>query len=259
MIRRTHLAGALAGALALIVAAAGPSRAVGDAPHIAAQDWSFQGLTGTFDRAAVQRGFKVYKDVCAACHSLQYVAFRNLTGIGFSEAEARALAAEYTVPGEPDDAGDATTRPARLSDRVPSPYANGNAARAANGGALPPDLSLMTKARVGGPDYVYAILTGYTPPPAGVTVPDGLFYNAAFPGHLLAMPAPISEGQVEYADGTKATVSQMSKDVTHFLHWAAEPSLEARHQLGLQVIAFLILLTILFWFVKQKVWRHIEH
>jgi ubiquinol-cytochrome c reductase cytochrome c1 subunit len=259
MIRLTQLAGAFACALALVVSAAGPSRAAGEAPKLAAQDWSFQGVFGTFDRASVQRGFKVYKDVCAACHSLHYVAFRNLTSIGFSEAEARAIAASYTVPGEPDDAGDPTTRPARLSDRFPPTYANANAARAANGGALPPDLSLITKARVGGPDYLYGILTGYTPPPAGVKVPDGQYYNAAFPGHLLAMPAPLSDGQVEYADGTRATVSQMAKDVTYFLHWAAEPNLEARHQLGLQVLAFLILLTILFWFVKQKVWRNIEH
>jgi len=258
MIRLTQLAGALACALVLTVAAA-PARAAGELPPVAAQEWSFNGVFGTFDRAAVQRGFKVYKDVCAACHSLKYVAFRNLTSIGFSEAEARAIAAEYTVDGGFDDAGDPTTRPARLSDRIPSPYGNDNAARAANGGSLPPDLSLMTKARVNGPDYMYALLTGYVPPPAGVTVPDGQYYNAAFPGHLLAMPQPINEGQVEYADGTPTTVSQMSKDVTYFLHWAAEPNLEARHQLGLQVLAFLLLLTILFWFVKKRVWKDMEH
>lgn len=259
MIRLTHLTGALAGALALIAVAAGPSHAAGDAPHLAAQDWTFKGVFGTFDRAALQRGFKVYKDVCAACHSLHYVAFRNLRDIGFSDAEAAAIAREYSVADEPDDAGDPRTRPARLSDRFPNPYANSQAARAANGGALPPDLSLMTKARVGGPDYVFGILTGYTPPPAGVTVPAGQYYNVVFPGHLLAMPAPINEGQIEYADGTRASVAQMSKDVTHFLHWAAEPNLEARHQLGLQVILFLILLTILFWFVKQRVWKDMEH
>ena len=258
MIRLTQLAGALACALVLTIAAA-PARAAGDAPHIEAQEWAFNGMFGTFDRAAVQRGFKVYKDVCAACHSLKYVAFRNLTSIGVSEAEARAIAAEYTVNGGFDDAGDPTTRPARLSDRFPPPYGNDNAARSANGGALPPDLSLMTKARVNGPDYVYALLTGYVPPPAGVTVPDGQYYNAAFPGHLLAMPQPINQGQVEYADGTPTTVAQMSKDVTYFLHWAAEPNLEARHQLGLQVLAFLILLTILFWFVKKRVWKDMEH
>lgn len=258
MIRPTHIAGAFAAALALLVAA-GPAAAAGEAPHIAKQDWSFNGLFGTFDRASAQRGYKVYKDVCAACHSLKLVAFRNLRDIGFSEAEARAIAREYTVAGTPDDAGDPTTRPALPSDRFPSPYANEQAARAANGGALPPDLSLMTKARVGGPDYVYAVLTGYTPAPAGMTVPAGQYYNAAFPGHLLAMPQPIADGQVEYADGTKATVPQMARDVTQFLHWAAEPNLEARHQLGLQAIVFLILLTILFWFVKQKVWRHVEH
>lgn len=222
-------------------------------------DWSFNGMFGTFDRAALQRGYKVYKESCAACHSMKYVAFRNLVDIGFTEAEAKALAEEYEVAGEPDEFGDPTTRPARLADAFPSPFPNEQAARAANGGALPPDLSLITKNRDYGPDYIYALLTGYGDPPEDLNMVPGMNYNTYFPGQQIAMAPPLFDDLVEYGDGTVATVDQMANDVTVFLHWAANPELERRHQLGFQVMVFLILLTVLFWFVKQRVWRRLDH
>lgn len=224
-----------------------------------AHDWSFTGMFGTFDRSALQRGYKVYKEVCAACHSLKYVAFRNLVDIGFTEAEAKALAEEFEVPGQPDEFGDPTTRTARLSDTFPPPFANDQAARAANGGALPPDLSLITKNRDYGPDYVRALLIGYKDPPEDVAMSPGMSYNTYFPGEQIAMAPPLFEDLVEYGDGTPATVEQMAEDVSVFLHWAANPELERRHEMGLQVMVFLILLTILFWFVKQRVWRKLDH
>ncbi|MBM3503091.1 MAG: cytochrome c1 [Alphaproteobacteria bacterium] len=220
----------------------------------AAREWSFNGIFGTFDRAKAQRGYAVYKQVCASCHGVKYLAFRNLTAIGFTEAEAKALAAEAQITDGPNEEGEMFQRPGRPSDRLPMPYANDAAARAANGGALPPDLSLITKAREHGPDYVYALLTSYSDAPRGMTLPAGMTYNKAFAGNQIAMPAPLTEGQVEYIDGTKATVAQMAEDVVVFLHWAAEPNLEARHRLGFQAVLFLLALTVLFWFVKQRVW-----
>ena len=254
---RTILAAA---AVALTAAFATlPASAAEMEVHPPAKDWSFNGLFGTFDRAELQRGYKVYKDVCAACHGMKYLAFRNLVDIGFTEAEAKVLAEEYEVAGAPDEFGDPTTRPARLSDSFPEPYANEQAARAANGGALPPDLSLITKARHGGPDYIHALLVGYQDAPADMEVAPGMSYNEYFPGHQIAMPAPLAEGLVEYGDDTEPTVEQMAHDVTAFLHWAANPELERRHEIGFQAMIFLILLTALVWVVKQRVWRRIEH
>lgn len=251
----------LVGATLAVGLIAGPQQALaaGDGVEPPAHEWSFTGMFGTFDRSALQRGYKVYKEVCAACHSLKYVAFRNLVDIGFSEAEAKALAEEYEVPGLPDEFGDPTTRTARLSDPFPSPFANEQAARSANGGALPPDLSLITKNRDYGPDYVRALLIGYKDAPEDFEMAPGMSYNTYFPGEQIAMISPLIEDIVEYGDGTPATVEQMAEDVTIFLHWAANPELEQRHQMGLQVMVFLILLTILFWFVKQRVWRKLDH
>ena len=251
---------------ALSVAAAGTAwaedQSQGGEGHAAAeirhQNWSFDGLFGTFNQAQLRRGFEVYNTVCAACHSLSLVAYRNLADVGLSEEEIRTLAASKEMPGEPDEDGSPTTRPALPSDRIVPPFPNDNAARAANNGALPPDLTLMVKARLGGADYLYSLLTGYTEPPAGVEVQEGLYYNSAFAGHQIAMPPPLSEGQVQYADGTEASVEQMSRDVTAFLAWTAEPELEARKRLGVKVVLFLILLTAMLYAIKRKVWADVH-
>jgi ubiquinol-cytochrome c reductase cytochrome c1 subunit len=220
--------------------------------------WSFNSIFGTYDRDAQQRGFLVYKSVCASCHGLRLVAYRNLMEIGFTEDEVKAIAAEYSVVDGPDELGDMFERPATPADRFVLPFPNENAARASNGGALPPDLSLIVKARLGGADYIYGLLTGYHEPPAGVEVREGLHYNAYFPGQQIAMPPPLFDDAVEYHDGTPATVDQMAMDVTQFLAWTAEPNLEARHRMGVKVLLFLIVLTALAYAVKRKVWASVH-
>jgi ubiquinol-cytochrome c reductase cytochrome b/c1 subunit len=241
-------------------------------------DWSFAGPFGTFDRPQLQRGLKVYKEVCSACHSLELVAFRNLAdpgGPGYTPAQAAALAAEYKVQDGPNDSGDMFERPGRPADYFPSPVPNEQAARAANGGAHPPDLSLIAKARgyergfpqfifdafiqfqEKGPNYIDALLQGYEEkPPAGFALPEGSYYNRIFPGHAIKMPKPLSDGQVTYEDGSPETVQQYARDVSAFLMWAAEPHLEARKRLGLQVMVFLIALSLLLYFTKRKVWAN---
>jgi ubiquinol-cytochrome c reductase cytochrome c1 subunit len=218
------------------------------------RSWSFDGLFGTFDRAAAQRGLQVYREVCSACHSLDYIAFRNLTALGFSDDQVKALASQYQITDGPNDQGEMYQRPGKPSDYFPPPFANDEAARAANGGALPPDLSLITKARPQGPDYVYSLLQGFHEAPPDAKGPPGTYYNIYFPGNWIGMPPPLSEGAVQYADGTPATVEQMAGDVATFLTWAGEPTLEARKQTGLKVILFLIVLTALFYATKRKVW-----
>jgi ubiquinol-cytochrome c reductase cytochrome c1 subunit len=218
------------------------------------QEWSHGGIFGTFDRAALQRGFQVYKEVCATCHSLKLVAYRNLQDLGFSEDEIKAVAAGYEVAADPNDQGEVVQRPAIPADRFVPPFPNDQAARAANGGALPPDLSLMAKARPHGEDYLFAMLTGFEDPPAEVTVPDGMYYNKYFPGHLIGMPPVLNDGAVTYADNTPATAERMAKDVATFLTWAAEPKLEARKQMGVKVILFLLVFTGMMYAVKRKVW-----
>jgi cytochrome c1 len=222
------------------------------------QKWSFSGMFGTFDQAQLKRGFEVYSNVCSACHSLKLVAYRNLAAVGLSEDEIRNYAATKEVPGEPDDEGNPTTRKALPSDHFVPPFPNDNAARASNNGALPPDLSLIIKARAGGPDYVYGILTGYTDPPAGFKMQQGLNYNRAFPGHQIAMPKPLNDDQVQYSDGTKATLDQEAHDIVAFLTWAAEPELEARKRLGVKVILFLVLMTAMLYAIKRKVWSDVH-
>lgn len=224
------------------------------------QNWSFAGFNGTYDRASAQRGFQVYNEVCSACHSMKLMAFRNLAGIGLSPEQIRAIAASKTVAGDLDDEGKPTTRPGLPGDRFPPPFPNDKAARSANNGALPPDQSLIVKAREGGPDYVYALVgEGYVDPPAGVKVPDGGYYNKYFPGHVIHMPPPLSEGAVTYADGTKATVKQMAHDVTTFLTYASNPEMEERKHLGVRVVGFLVLMTGVTYALKKKVWSHVDH
>ncbi|ABS63858.1 cytochrome c1 [Parvibaculum lavamentivorans DS-1] len=218
-------------------------------------DWSFEGMFGTYDRDALRRGYKVYKEVCAVCHSMEYVKFRNLAEPGgpeFSEGQVKALAAEITVVDGPDSAGDMYERPGEPKDAFPSPYPNPEASAAALGAAAP-DLSLMTKARPGGPDYVYSLLMGYEEAPEGFELTTGS-YNLYFPGHQIAMPPPLSDGQVDYEDGTPNTVDQMAKDVTHFMMWTAEPKLEQRHRMGFQVLLYLVALTGILYFTMRKVW-----
>jgi ubiquinol-cytochrome c reductase cytochrome c1 subunit len=222
-------------------------------PH---EEWSFNSIFGTYDEAALKRGFQVYHDVCTACHSLNLVSYRHLAGIGLGEEEIKAVAAGVQVTDGPNDEGEMFERAGLPSDRFKAPFPNEQAARAANNGAFPPDLSLMCKARIGGPDYVHAILIGYQEPPTGFQLNEGMNYNAYFAAgaHQIAMPPPLSDGAVTYADGTEATVDQMAADVTMFLTWAGEPTLEARKQTGLKVMLFLIVLTALLFATKRKVW-----
>ena len=224
-------------------------------------DWSFKGLTGKFDRASLQRGFQVYKEVCSSCHSMQYLSYRNLGELGgpeFSEAEVEAIAASIEIDDGPDSQGEMFTRPGRPSDKFKSPYPNVNASTAANGGAYPPDMSVLVKARPGGSNYIYSVLMGYEEPPAGMVLDDGVYYNKYMIGNKIKMSSPLSDGIVEYSDGTNATVDQMAKDVTTFLSWTAEPELEERHKTGVKVIIYLILLTILVYLSMKKIWSRID-
>ncbi len=246
-------------ALAAALALAGPGIAAAEeGAALPEHHWPFQGLFGTFDRAAAVRGLQVYREVCSACHSLSLVAYRNLEALGLSADDVKAIAASVNVTDGPNDQGEMFERPARPSDHFVKPFPNDQAARAANNGALPPDLSLMVKARKGGPDYLLGILTGFGEPPAGVQVTEGMYYNAVFPAHQIAMPPPLADGAVTYPDGTEATVEQMSEDVVSFLAWTAEPELEARKRMGVKTILFLIVLTGMFYAWKRKVWADVH-
>ena len=216
--------------------------------------WQFDGMQGTFDRQSAQRGLQVYREVCASCHSLNRVAFRTLTDIGFSEAEVKALAREYSFT-KINDEGDEVDRPGEPSDKFPDTYPNEQAARFANNGAMPPDLSLMVKARMDGANYVYSLLTGYSDAPGDMEMGEGMHYNPYFPGQQIAMAPPLLEGAVDYEDGTPATVDQMSRDIVHFLQWTAEPEMEERKRMGLKVLLFLAVMSSLLWIAKKRVWR----
>mgnify|MGYP001192284568 CR=1 FL=1 len=224
-------------------------------------DWSFKGLFGKFDRAALQRGYQVYTEVCSSCHSMKYLSYRNLAEKGgpeFTEEQAKAIAASFEVVDGPNSDGEMFTRPGKLSDKFVMPYENVKAAQAANGGAYPPDMSVLAKARGGGVDYIYSLLQGYEDPPAGVKLDDGVYYNKFMYGNKIKMSNQLSDGLVEYSDGTVASVEQMSKDVTTFLMWSAEPHLEARHQMGFKAIVYLIILTVLVYFSMKRIWSRIE-
>jgi len=282
MIVRLSLALAAGLAGALMMGAGTPATAAGgEAPHIPREDWSFSGPFGSYDPGQLQRGFKVYQQVCAACHSLEFVAIRTLaspSGPYFSDAAVKVIASEYTVEDGPDDSGEMFEREARPSDHFPAPFPNQQAARAANGGAYPPDLTLIAKARAAhagfptfvfdaltqyqeaGPDYLHALLTHYEEPPEDVTLAPGMYYNTAFlSGNQIAMPPPLSDGLVEYSDGAPETVDQYSRDVSAFLMWAAEPKLEARKQTGMRVMLFLLVFAGLLYFTKRKIWSNVEH
>ena len=245
-------------AFALSVFIIGPALAAGGAVDLTKRKWSFNGPFGTFDKAAMQRGFQVYREVCAGCHSMKYIAFRNFADLGYNEAEIKALSAEYEVEDGPNDDGEMFMRPGIPADRIPSPYPNDNAARAGNGGALPPDLSLIAKARANGPDYLYSLLVGYKDPPSNTAVPDGMYYNNAYSGNLIAMPQPLYGDDVTYADGANASIEAMSADLTQFLMWAAEPKLEARKRIGVAVVFFLGVFLILSILAKRRVWADVH-
>ena len=244
------------------------------------QSWSFHGPFGTYDPAQLQRGFKIYREVCSTCHSIKLLSFRNLAepgGPGFTEKQAAAVAATFQVTAGPNDEGQMFQRPGTTADNFPPPFPNEQAAAAALGGKAPPDMSTLAKARgyeagfpyfifefftiyqEAGPDYIHAIVNGYTDPPKDFTLPPGRQYNKYFPGGTIAMPKPLSDGQVEYTDGTPMTVDQYGKDVAAFLMWAAEPTLDARHRLGFQVMIFLIVFSGLLYLAKKKVWHDVLH
>ncbi len=231
-----------------------------EAPH---RDWSFNGPFGVFDRGALQRGYQVYREVCSACHSLKYVSFRNLAEDGgpeFSHEAVEALAAEFTIVDGPDDYGDMFDRPGKPFDIFPAPYENDNQGRAANGGALPPDLSLIAKAREAGPDYIYALLMGYNKEiPPLFKAQEDLNYNPYFPGRQLAMTFQLNEGIIDYTDGTEATSEQMAQDVSQFLYWAAEPKMEARKALAKPVLIYLLILVVLLYASYKRIWREVDH
>ncbi len=249
---------ALAIACLALVAFAAPALAQ-ETPPVPHQQWSFDGPFGTFDRAAAQRGFQVYEEVCSRCHSMNLLHYRDLAGIGYNEEEIKAIAAGKQVTDGPNDQGEMYQRPGRPSDGFVPAFPNEQAARAALNGALPPDLSLIVKAREGGADYVDAILNGFkAEPPPGFKLLEGMYYNEYFPGHQIKMPPPLSADQVTYADGTKATAPQMAHDVATFLTWAAEPNLDARHRMGVKVMLFLIVATGVFYAAKRKIWSRIH-
>jgi ubiquinol-cytochrome c reductase cytochrome b/c1 subunit len=261
-----------------LAAVSGPALAAGDTPQPPSLKWSFSGPFGKYDEAQLQRGFKVYREVCASCHSMELLAFRNLAdagGPGYSAAQAAAVAAEYKIK-DLNDKGEAIERDGRVADLFPSPFPNALAAAAANGGTAPPDFSTLAKARTyergfpwfvidmvtqyqeQGPDYIHAILTGYKDAPKDFKLPPGGNYNEYFPGHVIAMPNPLSDGQVTYDDGSPQTVVQYSKDVAAFMMWAAEPHLTARKRVGFQVMIFLLVLAGLMYFTKKKVWSAVH-
>ena len=224
-------------------------------------DWSFKGLTGKFDRSSLQRGYQVYKEVCASCHSMRLLSYRNLGEKGgpeFSISEVKDIAASFEVTDGPDSQGEMFTRPGRPSDKFASVYPNIEAATAANGGAYPPDMSVLVKSRKGGSDYIYSVLMGYEEPPKDFKLDDGVYYNKYMEGNKIKMSQPLIEGIITYSDGTNATEEQMAKDVTAFLTWAAEPHLEARHKLGLKVLIFLTILTLLVYFSMKRIWSRID-
>jgi ubiquinol-cytochrome c reductase cytochrome c1 subunit len=245
-------------ALTAVLLASTPNLTAQETPPLPHQEWSFEGVFGTYDPASAQRGFQVYKEICSACHPVKHLHFRDLEAIGYTADEIKAIAATYQVTDGPNDQGQMFQRPGRPSDPIPGPFPNDKAARAGNNGALPPDQSLIVKARPGGPNYVYGILTGYKDAPAGFKMLAGMNYNEYFPGHQIAMPQPLSDNAVTFADGVTATLPQMAHDVVTFLTWASEPNLDDRHRTGFKVIGFLVVAAILFYAAKRKIWAPIH-
>lgn len=233
-------------------------RAEDETPPLPHPGWSFEGIFGTYDRAAAQRGFQIYSQVCSNCHSMKLLHYRDLAALGYTEDQIKAIAAQKEVTAGPNKEGDMYQRPAQPTDAFVSPFPNEEAARVANNGALPPDLSLIIKARAGGPNYVYGILTGFKPTPAGVKLRPGMNYNVYFPGHQIAMPQPLTDNSVTFADGTKATLPQEAHDVVTFLAWASEPKMEERKRIGAKAVLFLLVMTGVLYGTKRKIWADLH-
>ena len=234
------------------------AQAAGDAPKPPTHEWSFNGPFGYYDKAAMQRGYKIYREVCASCHSMKHMYFRNLEALGYNENQIKNIASEYSVQDGPDDEGEMFDRPAKPSDGFPAPFANDKAAAYANDGAVPPDLSLITKARMNGPDYLYALMTGYQEPPHGADVVEGKHWNKYFPGHNISMAPPLSDDLIAYEDGSAQTVEQYSKDLVQFMMYAADPHMEARKKAGFRVILFLLVFAGIMYAVKKKIWAELH-
>jgi ubiquinol-cytochrome c reductase cytochrome c1 subunit len=245
----------IGGALALAVSAGAMAQEI---PEPAKQDWSFYGPFGSYDQASLQRGFQIYREVCSACHSMNLVAYHDLSGIGYDEAEIKAIAASVQIP-DIDDNGAPADRPGRPSDFFKAPFPNSKAAQVANNGAIPPDQSLIVRGRKYGPDYIYALMMGFKDAPAGMKIGDGMYYNEAFPGGQIAMPPPLTDDRVTYADGTKATLQQEAHDIATFLTWTSDPHLEERHRLGARVLIFLLAFSGVMYGVKKKIWSDVDH
>ena len=254
--RRLVLATAAVAVVATISSFA-PARAAEEALEPPRTNWSFNGPFGTYDRAALQRGFQVYNEVCSACHSMNLLTYNDLKKIGLNDNQVKALAGSKQIP-DTDENGQPNERPGIPSDTFKAPFPNEKAARAANGGALPPDQSLIVAARENTSDYVDSLLQGYKDPPADLKVLSGQYYNLYFPGRLLAMPPPLTADRVTYADGTPATLQQEAFDVTEFLTWASDPNLESRKQMGVKAVLFLSLLTGLTYAVKKRLWKDVH-
>ena len=232
--------------------------ASGSGNDLPKHNWSFKGLTGTFDKSAVQRGFKVYREVCSGCHSMSLLYYRDLIDIGFSDEEVKTIAAEYTVIDGPNEEGEMFERPAKPSDRFVPPFSNEQEARISNNGSYPPDLSVITKAKKHGPDYIFNLLLGYTEPPVDFELGEGMYYNKWKEGHQISMAQPLDEDYVDYDDGTENTLPQLAEDITTFLVWSAEPELEERKKLGIKVLLFFIVLGSIVFIVKNRLWRGIN-
>lgn len=255
MLKNLLLSSAVVMCLASPVAMASESAGVQEITDV---DFSFEGPFGTYDKASLQRGLMIYRQVCAGCHGLKRVAYRHLEALGYNEDQIKAIAAEYTVMDGPNDDGEMFERAARPSDFFKPPFANDKAAAAANGGAIPPDLSLITKARHGGGEYVFSVLNGYATAPEGVEVAEGKHYNKAMAGNIIAMAPPLTNGAVSYEDGSPQTVEQYAKDVSTFLTWAAEPEMEQRKQMGIKVFLFLGVLAFVMYRVKKAIWKKVH-
>jgi ubiquinol-cytochrome c reductase cytochrome c1 subunit len=257
---RSFAAGlALLAGSALIVAAPNLSAWAEETITLPKQKWSFDSIFGTYDLAAAQRGFQVYSEVCANCHSMNQLYYRDLTGLGLTGEQVKAIASGFEVPLGLNDAGEPVSGPATPSSRFRNPFPNEKVARAVNNGALPPDLSLIVNAREGGADYIYDLLTGFADPPPDVKMQPGMNYNKYFPGHQIAMRQPLSDGQVDYADGTKNTLEQEARDVVTFLAWAANPELAERKKIGVRIALFLVLMTGVTYAVKRQIWADVDH
>lgn len=222
------------------------------------QNWPFTGFFGRFDYSSIQRGFQVYREVCAGCHGIKYISYRNLGEIGYNSDEVKSIASEYELLDGPNDEGEMFERFAKPSDKFVGPYQNVKEARYANNGSYPPDLSLIVKARKGGADYLYNLLNGYKDPPGDFELSEGMYYNTVYPGNQIAMPAPIVDDIVEYSDNTLASQDQIIRDITSFLVWTSEPELEERKSMGVKVLFFLILITLMLLAVKRKIWKDVN-